>query len=123
MTMKYFVTILMLLFATTTAASAVEMPKELWGEWCTRDENYERLTKCKAEPDGIGETFVRGIDRNGDGGEHSMCKPFEVRKQGNTWIVKARCVAIEWEDDGSFGAKSFTTHYTRSGAYLLMKAK
>jgi hypothetical protein len=33
--MKYFVTVLVLLIATITAASAAEMPKEFQGTWCS----------------------------------------------------------------------------------------
>ena len=97
------------------------MPKELHGEWCARDNNYQRLTKCKDEPDGI-EVFALEIGREEFGSEHSMCKPLEVRKQGDAWIVKARC-ADHIEGKVTSIARTSITHYSRSGAYLLIKEK
>jgi hypothetical protein len=107
--MKYFATMLVLLFATTTAASAVEMPKELIGEWCSESSN--KYQRCKLGEYSIAKAKIAITD-------DWLCVPFEIRKiQDNVWAIRGRCTHAEGI------IEIFTSQYMRKGAYLYITEK
>ena len=65
--------------------------------------------------------YVLTIDRDNSGTEHSMCKPIDVRKQGDTWIVKERCADHSEGKVDPSSTRILTTRYTRRGVYLYTK--
>jgi hypothetical protein len=94
-------------------AHAAEMPKDIIGDWCfvSRD----KYRQCK-HPE-----FV--IKRKSTASEHSQCEITDVRKSGDSWIVKKRCQDISPESGNPVSAETRDEifHYTRKGVYLYVK--
>src|SRR5262245_11141707 len=92
MTMKYLVTVLMLLLPIP--ASETEYPKELRGEWWSNhkwgsgDEKF--YTKCGGEG-GISIKRTQHIFR---GEEGYICYPLKVRKVKDlpVWLIREKCL-------------------------------
>jgi hypothetical protein len=119
--------ILIVLFCAS-AAHAVEMPKDLVGNWCITDPSDEKLVKCTYSQMSkqLELQLVYMIGRKVFGTEHRSCEAIGVRKSERVeraWIIKERCRKLI--NGGTFGDDLgvSTTRYTRRGVYLYVKAQ
>jgi hypothetical protein len=98
-------------------AFGAEMPKELWGNWCSGEDAPDNTyVKCKE-----GSREQISIDRKSVSfpGADSGCFPIKVRKRKDgavTWLIRQRCIA----DDMSRSV--WIANYTRDGDYLYYNA-
>jgi hypothetical protein len=112
--MKYFVTVLMLLLAAT--ANAAEMPKELQGYWCNAQAVANgKYVRCKEDDAAL------TIERKMIVWEEGECQPLSVRNDGtNSWVIREHCINPDIPD-AKLRNKISTTRYTRRGVYLYVK--
>ena len=101
--------------ARTGLASAAEMPKELWGQWCEAE--LAAFTKCKPEERVRFDVRRKSIGILG-GEEGTTCYPVKIRKEivkgGIAWVVRGKCY-------GEGGPEYNIFRYTRRGVYLYFK--
>src|SRR5262245_43131587 len=87
----------LLLALTAVAASAAEMPRELWGIWCETEPRgplkYEKCEKSRESIDRKGH-HVSAEGSYEDAG--SNCYPVKVSQEGRTsWLIRHKCYGVE----------------------------